>query len=165
MTTHYSSALSPSQLISWAQVAATEIMEDSKFNVGVYPVFVFSGLSGIAASTALSLELVRQESWKNKFGLIYVRKDGECSHGGDIESSTVFPAGYKKYGRSKFKPYPIFVDDFIDTGTTLKHCHSKTYGEDILGLRCKLKWPPEVTCLMSDRWNRWTTIKLRAPRK
>lgn len=110
-TTHYSDSMLPAVLATWAVVMARDIV--NKFSkkgefASCIPVLCYSGMSGIAHATALSLELSKKKNFI--FNLIYVRKQNESTHGHSVEWSS----SYSK--RSKYML--IFVDDFISSGTT-----------------------------------------------
>ena len=66
----------------------------------------FAGSSGCAIAFILSVAL--------QIPLIYVRKEGEKSHGSDIEGNAW--KGVTKY---------LIVDDFIDEGNTMNHIYDK----------------------------------------
>ena len=64
----------------------------------------FSGSSGCAIAFVLAAEF--------KIPLIYVRKDGEKSHGGSMVECNDRRAIIKEY---------LIVDDFVDSGNTVNH--------------------------------------------
>ena len=121
-SSHYSKAHEPRLLSDWAEIKAGAII--AAFNATPVskrqpPLLCYSGMSGIAHATALSIALYRV-SPRFRFGMAYVRKSGEKSHGITVESRT--QGDYTKYK-------PIFVDDFIDTGKTFKRVKQMISGE------------------------------------
>jgi hypothetical protein len=78
-------------------------------------VLFYSGMSGVASATALSIVMDDDHNFPVITAMVYVRKLGEVSHGIHIESSiinTIEPA---------HRLVPIFVDDFVCNGTTFKY--------------------------------------------
>lgn len=110
--THYSLAQNTKDLKLWATRMSLSIFDKEVEN----PVLVYSGMSGIAAATALSIEL---DNIGVEFGMIYVRKENEESHGEKIEYE--IPDGFNSLTY-------IFVDDFIDLGETRNWCESRLDG-------------------------------------
>jgi orotate phosphoribosyltransferase len=78
------------------------------------PVLVYTGLSGVSTATALALAL---DEYEVKYGMAYVRKTGEQSHGSPVERTGNISAGVKYY--------MVFVDDFICGGDTAHRCYKK----------------------------------------
>lgn len=110
-TWHYSKAFATKLLAEWAVFSAKKVIKlfkTEKLN-GFYPVFCYSGMSGISHATALSLAVAAQNP-EFEFGMAYVRKDKEESHGRPVEYN--FPETSKK-------GYLVFVDDFISSGETM----------------------------------------------
>ena len=111
--THYSLAQNTKMLKVWAARMSLSVLDR-----GIYqPVLVYSGMSGIAAATALSIAL---DNIGVQFGMIYVRKENEKSHGHVTEYE--IPEGFDSCTY-------IFVDDFICEGDTRNWCESKLDGE------------------------------------
>jgi len=79
------------------------------------PVFCYTGLSGITNATMIAY-LVHQLNKDLPVHHIYVRKQGEKSHGDEVECSMMV----KSYSECR-KWIPIFVDDFIDEGDTVNY--------------------------------------------
>lgn len=112
-STHYSSAQDVIGLSRVAKKMVTAIKRIIKKNdTRKHPVLLYAGMSGIAAATAISLELYRQ---KIKHSMIYVRKKGERSHGQKVEHNLTIKT-IEKNG------FICFIDDFIDSGTTYGRC-------------------------------------------
>lgn len=119
MTTHYSHAQSPALLVQWAMVAAANLKAFAQNN-NVVPLLVYRGMSGVATATALSIEASRIGL---EVGMVYVRKDNEQSHGVQVEhhlASWDMPLA------------PVFVDDFLDTGATLRACRTQVENAGIV---------------------------------
>ena len=119
---HYSHAQTPLALTKWSRAMAKVLTKH--YNKGsVIPVFVYTGLSGIATATALMMALSAQKDGI-VFGMMYVRKDGEDSHGQKIEvnmseNTNLDIHDIKQYDKNhEF----VFVDDFICKGETLVRC-------------------------------------------
>ncbi len=109
VNTHYSIAMRPSALKVWAKDMAHDIME--LCSDGGFPILIYSGMSGITAATALSLNF----NHDFKHGLAYVRKNSEKSHGCKIERGGDYPETNEEPSTRY-----IFVDDFYATGDTAK---------------------------------------------
>jgi len=125
MTTHYSLAQKPSQLneqaIVWAKALVEYCKQRSKKNKKI-PILCYSGMSGIASATALSLELQRSFP-KFQYAMAYVRKENEKSHGESVEHS-IF-----EFIKEEIDEHflPVFVDDFVSGGGTRGYTMSKVY--------------------------------------
>ncbi|WCA46204.1 hypothetical protein [Caulobacter phage DCM] len=103
---HYSLAQSTAGLAFWAAGAARDLRK--LLRPDELPVFAYRGMSGCAAATALSLAYL--QAYGQSFGMIYVRKDSEKSHGSAIEADIT---------RVQQGPTVlVFVDDFVANGTT-----------------------------------------------
>lgn len=116
--THYAANMRPRILFKWAERAADVVTDYyGEFGplVGVFPVFVYRGSSGIAAATALSQALVRLYD-NFQFGMVMVRKEGEQSHGMQMEVYN------RKMMEDAKIPSFVFVDDFIASGSTFHAC-------------------------------------------
>lgn len=119
--THYSLSQNPSALNAWADRAASMLPDHLD---GRYPVFVYRGMSGVAAATALALAYDRQHG--ASFGMIYVRKPNENSHGYDceVQVDTVRDAPCLL----------VFVDDFVSTGHTMRAAMEEAFTVNKLSL-------------------------------
>lgn len=106
---HYSKAQSPRKLIVWAREAAADLKryDDDGFDI----VLVYTGMSGVASATALMAEYFNLTSKDLK--CVYVRKEGEKSHGSAVESNCT-----TKLDKTNPKNMILFVDDFICSGET-----------------------------------------------
>lgn len=109
MTTHYSKAQNPSNLYPWAREAARELIVWAEEN-NYCPILCYSGMSGISTATAISIALyIKKPSFS--FGMVYVRKAEEESHGNSTEYNIPYNTS---------KKVMVFVDDFVATGTTFE---------------------------------------------
>lgn len=106
-TSHYtgSLALKPDKLEEWADKVASTL---PMFLQGKRPLFCYSGMSGIAHATALSLAYYQHHG--ACFGMLYVRKPEERSHGSRVESNIS--------GVENENSVLVFVDDFVSSGET-----------------------------------------------
>lgn len=118
MGTHYSNVQDPRILSVRASTWAHSLLQRLKRR-RLFPVLVYSGMSGIGGATALSLEFNRIDP-EFKFGMMYVRKDGESSHGSFVEIQTDLNREAKNYCY-------IFVDDFVCTGATFAWCMTRIF--------------------------------------
>lgn len=105
---HYSPAFEKtfSDSVAHAARQVAEFFEQPEY-LDCYPVLCYTGFSGITIATLLAHHLrdsIRVEQ-------LYVRKEGEQSHGEAIEYSSM----YLEDG------VPVFVDDFFDSGATANH--------------------------------------------
>lgn len=119
---HYSHAQTPIAMTKWSRAMAKVLTKHYTKN-GIVPVFVYTGMSGIATMTALSLALVAQKN-SITFGMMYVRKADENSHGQKIETC-MSENTYLDVKDLRYNNIPhefVFVDDFICNGTTLISC-------------------------------------------
>lgn len=108
---HYGKAMYALKLRLWAKEAAEDVNHQFlKVHKKEFPVFVYSGMSGIATATALTQVL----NPRLQFGMIYVRKPKEKSHGKAVETNNLHAAVGKEI---RF----IFCDDFICEGNTCVH--------------------------------------------
>ncbi len=108
---HYSLAQDTFRLKAWAKKAHAFIKKNfAKENVYL----VYTGMSGIAAATAITMQ---QEEDEKEYGMIYIRKKEEVAHGGPIEDNGV-------YEWEKDKIF-IFVDDFLCSGETFMRCYER----------------------------------------
>jgi adenine/guanine phosphoribosyltransferase-like PRPP-binding protein len=134
---HYSFGQKPFMLMPWSQKMAKEIHTTFK-DGGVMPVLLYSGMSGIALSTAVA------NSFYSMYGqnlyMTYIRKEGERSHGSNVEweylyDKDILHEDYVSFfclpDKSKTGKIPIcliFVDDFVSSGQTLIRCINKFRG-------------------------------------
>jgi len=134
-TTHYSNAQNSAELLTWSRKQAGRMMEF--YQGSVYrPVFVYCGMSGVAAATALSLAL---SQYSFDFMLCYVRKDGEQSHGNRLEVGGML--------KNQYEEQAVFCDDFIQKGKTLSHCVDTVCK---FGVSTHVWSPNAPMCLMDD---------------
>lgn len=114
--THYSNVFNRDMMLNRAEQIATDIEEtypDAKICL------VYTGFSGISHATYLAQALEKAPLQ------IYVRKDGEVSHGDPIEISSSAVLDYPPSQYSEQNPTGlllVFVDDFVSTGDTLRRC-------------------------------------------
>lgn len=118
MGSHYSSAQNPEILIPQARGWAEWFIEKYKKSKR-FPVIVYTGMSGIASATALSMQIYATDP-NFRFGMIYVRKPNEKSHGSRIERQ------FDKKMDGQKNQY-IFVDDFICSGASMARCLVEIY--------------------------------------
>ncbi len=112
-STHYSNSMDPVALSQIAVKFAKDLLH-------LFPrsnfVLCYSGMSGISSATILGLKL---QEIDRLAGMMYVRKYNEKSHGQQVERHS-FDL------KNKFRGIrPIFVDDFICDGDTLRYVVSK----------------------------------------
>lgn len=113
-STHYNDGLSQhmTRLSEVAMKRAKELVSDFNPKKGKYkgfsPLIAYSGMSGISMATAVAM-MLRLKHPKFKFGMVYVRKDDEKSHGRPVEF--VISDDVAQY-------MLVFADDFISSGTT-----------------------------------------------
>jgi hypothetical protein len=132
MSTHYSLAQKTRDLHAQALVWADFLVKwtRQRGNKRKIPVLCYSGMSGIASATALSLILTIKYP-RFKFCMVYVRKENENSHGEKIEHNlfggegSVFTLESLVAGEAKEKMFPVFVDDFVSGGSTRQYTMAK----------------------------------------
>ena len=107
---HYGIGMYPDRLSEWATPVALSLRQYLRSHPGTFPILVFRGMSGVSTATTLSLKLFEKGI---KHAKLYVRKEGEKSHGADVEGN-----GFEEYLHSRHTPLFVFVDDFIDQGKT-----------------------------------------------
>lgn len=118
-TTHYGHAMRILELSDNAREMA-EAFRSFMSERGNQPVAIcYRGMSGVATATALMLAILRTESEDHAvlplITMVYVRKEGEKSHGFEVE----FSKQDRKLPLSCLEGMAlIFVDDFIDSGDT-----------------------------------------------
>jgi hypothetical protein len=131
---HYSKAQKPKLLAEWATIAFDDLGKIERLkDPESYPVLVYTGLSGISAATALSMEMAVRDM---KFGMCYVRKPKEECHGSSLEMELIDPRD-----ECGTKAIPIFVDDFIASGDTMRRCADAT--------ESLMLWEPIVDCMLT----------------
>ena len=144
-STHYSNAQTTTKLNNWAERKAKVIIaryKQASPDQRKPPLFCYTGMSGVSHATALSLALKRQ-SPRFKFGMAYVRKDNERSHGCDVEHCFKgFPIEYEG----------IFVDDFVCNGNTYNRVKTKIFTH--------LHVSVNVACLYSSKMKRYIRKEL-----
>lgn len=131
--THYlgnsNVTMSGSKLAQFGQAAAQTIIGlISKKYQHLWPILIYSGMSGTALATATALtyqNLIDRHNFAKPeedrlpiLGQIYCRKDHEQSHGLPIERSNVSIDKYEDY-------LFIFIDDFISHGDTFYRCFKR----------------------------------------
>lgn len=142
--THYSLALRPKDLMAFAAWSTDAIQKELR--PGEVPVLCFTGFSGSATATAISLEWTRRGI---KHGSAYIRKTEERSHGTSVE--------YMMPNFDEEIILPVFVDDHISSGATFRRVMEKLVSSFHLHGRF------DVVCLLSEhncyktirRINRW----------
>lgn len=111
MGTHYSNVQNTSDLKWHADKWGDEVIKEctgSNKKQKLFPVFVYRGMSGVGSATALALAIHNQDP-DFGFGMVYVRKEHEGSHGSDIEHNMDCHDGL-------LRKRLYFVDDFTSTG-------------------------------------------------
>lgn len=117
---HYSHAQTPVSLLKWARGMAKILTK--RYSKGeTVPIFVYMGMSGIATVTALSMQLAAQKT-PIVFGMMYVRKEEEVSHGCRVETAVVGDANLELHDLKNHPHEFVFVDDFICNGGSLIKC-------------------------------------------
>jgi len=134
-TNHYALSLKIDDLLAWAQRSTGDLDRHLKYLGPVHgpltassvsamyspdllaspipmehrlPIFCFSGFSGIGHSVALASAYLGRHG--PGFGMLYVRKQGEHSHGAEVEKTLNNVAG---------RPTVlVFVDDIVSSGDT-----------------------------------------------
>lgn len=154
---HYSNAHRPAAMRAWAKVAADKLRGYAQ-QEGRIPVLCYQGMSGIASAAALAAVLAEQEDRGEHppllYGMVYVRKEGEGSHGEYIEISEEVTDDLR-YNKTNQPFVAVFVDDFIVDGHTFNRVMGAVE-KAIPG--CVINWG-NVLCLMSgspgleyDKW-------------
>ncbi len=120
---HYSPAQKHEKLAAFAESAANYLLERfPSLHAGVNewhdaPLLIYRGMSGVATATA-----VAQHMWRVhgiELHMCYVRKEDEVSHGGACESDLDWEY-WRRGGDGAIRFTPVFVDDFVSSGNTLK---------------------------------------------
>jgi hypothetical protein len=109
MSSHYSCAFH-SSFNSRAREVAKKIVDMFEEIGKGYPVLCYTGFSGITLATLIA-QHIRMLGMRVEH--IYVRKEGEKSHGG-----VYYEFSCRNLGS---QAVPLFVDDFISTGDTHEH--------------------------------------------
>lgn len=117
---HYSHAQTPLALTKWSRAMAKVLTKHYSKGETV-PIFVYTGMSGVATATALFLALAAQKK-SITYGMMYVRKKDEDSHGQPIETCMSEDCGSDVYDLKTHPHEFVFVDDFICAGNTLVYC-------------------------------------------
>lgn len=114
--THYGASMRPKVLAVQAGQMALKFTEKF-FDTNDKIVLFYSGMSGVAAATALTtvVNCVTEGPVPSISAMVYVRKAHEMSHGQRIEISII----------DEFKEtdniIPIFIDDFVCEGRTFEY--------------------------------------------
>jgi orotate phosphoribosyltransferase len=104
--THYGSSMDAFYMGEWGRKMAACVSE--LIDAGKYPILIYRGMSGTATATAIAVNI--KEAHRHQFGMAYVRKKHEKSHGSKIEYSTLNPANREIVW--------ILCDDFLSSGKT-----------------------------------------------
>lgn len=151
-TTHYGHAMVMPDLTEYAYRVAyvlagmttTGIYEQQLITVpNKKPLLVYSGSSGIASATAINMAYYMLTG--EQLHMLYVRKYNEKSN--SMNEDGVELSGLGVEGKEpihslysiKDNVYPLFVDDFICSGTTLDRVHSHL-------AECGITWRDEEWC-------------------
>ena len=86
--THYSSAQDTKTLINKAIVFAEKLKGLIDENSDLTPYIVYTGMSGIALATALSMQYTMR--YGEQLNMIYVRKPNEKTHGTILERNILY---------------------------------------------------------------------------
>lgn len=118
---HYSNAQRPRELYTnAAQQVQDKLVRAYNGRSDVRPVLCYQGMSGIASATAVRLYLHLNFPMFT-CGMLYVRKPDEKSHGSRVEIE--YPHGWSMNDEGRARLEAVFVDDFIDSGGTLRDVH------------------------------------------
>lgn len=126
MGTHYSTCFNVQAMMRWAKDVADEIKNYSQEH-DLYPILVYSGMSGISHATYLATYL------KTNFTHVYIRKNEEKSHGKQVEHNIDEYFFYSNSQYDKFNKdncFIVFVDDFVSKFNTFNHCIKYLSKED-----------------------------------
>jgi hypothetical protein len=127
-TSHYSGGLNTQWLNEGSMNGADALLAHPAI-IGKRVVLVFTGFSGTAWAIGLSLEMYKRGS---PVGMLFVRKEGDVSHGSPVHTEE------KRFDNCCF----VFVDDFVDSGQTLRRMDLVTAnygGIQLLCLRGRLE--------------------------
>lgn len=103
---HYGSSMNAFYMGEWGRKIAPLIV--SLIEADKYPILIYRGMSGTTAATAIAVSI--PEEHHHNFGMVYVRKKNENSHGQKIEYSSLDPANREIVW--------VLCDDFISSGKT-----------------------------------------------
>lgn len=107
-TSHnYALSMKIDELLRWAGESAVKV-HDLLDKRELRPIFCYTGMSGIGHATALASAYF--DRYGATFGLIYVRKEHELSHGQSVEKTLNNVEG--------FPAILVFVDDTVASGNT-----------------------------------------------
>jgi orotate phosphoribosyltransferase-like protein len=118
MSSHYVvETMHASAGLDYANKAASFIEEDA---VGRDPILIYSGMSGVALATLVSAQLYT--NYEIKTSMYYVRKENEETHGNKIEyvKQNQMSIGSPEYMRLSSLPQIYFIDDFVESETTIE---------------------------------------------
>lgn len=115
MATHYSHAFEHDKLEQWATKGVQQLR--SLIDPALVPVFCYTGFSGSAHGQAVVRAWIK--NYHADYGEVYVRKEGEQTHGGATEWSFSSPTARKS------KQIIVFVDDFVSSGKTRQYLLEK----------------------------------------
>lgn len=124
--THYSDALKIQNLAQYAKDNAEGLVKFATEH-GKHPLLVYRGMSGVAHATAVAMCLHLNHSGF-VFGQYYLRKEEEETHSNNSyelflpnRSSVSYDLNLEL--RRVLEGYfPVFVDDFVDSGETMAKC-------------------------------------------
>jgi len=114
---HYGPSMKAKRLRAWSEIAARRLVQYCTAESKI-PVLMYRGMSGVAAATALSLQI--PENFR--FIMAYVRKPEEESHGKPVQWAD---SHQKIDEEDEGEPYEqkdcifVVVDDFISSGDTV----------------------------------------------
>lgn len=104
--THYGSSMDAFYMGEWGRKMAACVSE--LIDAGKYPILIYRGMSGTTTATAIAVNI--KEDHRHQFGMVYVRKKNEKSHGSKIEYSKLDPANREIVW--------VLCDDFLSSGKT-----------------------------------------------
>jgi len=110
--THYGTSMNAEEMNTWAKNATKNFKKHLRKNKDSFYILCYRGMSGISAATHLTTALTLKGV---RHALLYVRKENENSHGSEVERF-----GMQKYNSDNDVPVYVFVDDFIDSGSTMR---------------------------------------------
>ena len=112
-TFHYAKSMRPKEIYDW--FAEKKTLQEFITNMESHcPIFCYSGMSGISIATVIAH--VYHKKVNKNFGMIYVRKPREKSHGTMIEYDLSYLLD--KTFNVKKSSRLVFVDDLFETGKT-----------------------------------------------
>lgn len=119
--THYGIGMMPAKLREWAHTVGYQQLREKlkQFNEKTWPIFVYSGSSGVACATALAMEYDARHP--EAYGMMYVRKANEKSHGVAVEAALCEGISFRP-------AVLVFVDDFVSGGDTRQYTMQKALG-------------------------------------